>query len=179
MKATGQGLGSRSTWWSPPTWALKAEPEAGGPARGRRASHLAQPSHHLQTQARMGQTTTHRTPSLRLKSSWSGSPLRWKTAITPLWMLRGGGKRSVAPEAPRPLPSSLLPRSPSCSPRGTEGARSEAGRQSFRFEGRPGAQGPAAPSDPISPRASIPILSARPCAPSPSLPGAPGLSPGW
>lgn len=89
----------------------------------------------------------------------------------------GTEEERCCPEALRPLPSFPLPLSPSCSPRGTEGARSEAGRQSFRFEGRPGAQGLAAPSDPIRPRASIPILSARSWAPSPSLPGAPGLPP--
>lgn len=37
--------------------------------------------------SRTGLAYTHRTPSLRMKSSWSGSPLRWKTAITPLWIL--------------------------------------------------------------------------------------------
>ena len=64
---------------------------------------LAWPSHRSQTRARTtGQPATHRTPSFRLKSSWSGRPLRWKTAITPLWMLQQvvEGERRVADQKP-------------------------------------------------------------------------------
>lgn len=45
---------------------------------------------------------------MRLKSSWSGSPLRWKTAMTPLWMLQAGEGMALSPETPahaRGLPS--------------------------------------------------------------------------
>lgn len=53
-------------------------------------------------------TATHLTPSLRVNSSWSGSPLRWKTAITPLWMLRWGEERCAQTRDP-PSPRDLLP----------------------------------------------------------------------
>ena len=75
----------------------------GGPAWDLPPHFLARPSHRSQTRARTtGQPATHRTPSFRLKSSWSGSPLRWKTAITPLWMLQGvvEGERKVADQKP-------------------------------------------------------------------------------
>lgn len=57
-----------------------------------------------------------RTPSLRLKSSWSGSPLRWKTAITPLWMLfqvaLAQARRCCVPRSSAAAAAgSLLPRS--------------------------------------------------------------------
>lgn len=75
----------------------------GGPAWDLPPYLLTRPSHGSQTRARTtGQPATHRTPSFRLKSSWSGSPLRWKTAITPLWMLRGvvEGERRVDNQRP-------------------------------------------------------------------------------
>lgn len=90
----------------------------GGPGCGRGLPAAHRP--------RTGHGATHRTPSLRLKSSWSGSPLRWKTAMTPLWMLQVGERDvSSGPRDPLPafpgLPSALpLPSSSRCSAPGTE-----------------------------------------------------------
>lgn len=91
-----------------PTVALRAEPQAWlGLPPGTALPATQDPG--------LGQarTATHRTPSLRPKSSWSGSPLRWKTAMTPLWMLRGGeGRGALGPEPPSLSPHPRAPHPP-------------------------------------------------------------------
>lgn len=100
---------------------------------------------HAQTQAQDGTMATHRTPSLRLKSSWSGSPLRWKTAITPLWMLRAGKEACCRPGAPRHPPFPLL-------------------------SGQEQGAGPFRKRDPVCPQPGFPPCATRPPSASPVPP---------
>lgn len=121
-------------------------------------------THRPRPGTRQDGTATHRTPSLRLKSSWSGSPLRWKTAITPLWMLQAE-KGMLCPEAPRAPPPPLLPYfCPSalllCGR--NRCAWSEAEHLSFLLEGRPWRAGTDCPRETLS----TPQLFPRSWAPS-------------
>lgn len=106
QKSSGR-VPTRPARGSLPTVVPGVEPQAwlGPPA-------LAQPSlPHADPGLGQARTATHRTPSLRPKSSWSGSPLRWNTAMTPLWMLQGRGEERGpgAPSPPPPSPSQPSP----------------------------------------------------------------------
>lgn len=112
---------------------------------------------------------THRTPSLRLKSSWSGSPLRWKTAMTPLWMLRVG-ERGVSS---RPHQPSLPALSRAAHPAWLEEqmwAWPEARACLFSYKAGPGEQGSAILRGPCPHQRLSSHLTSRSCTSSPSIP---------